>query len=201
MKRLSIIAGLAICLSSVAVAAQPSGPYVGVLGGSVESRQQSTRVILELNEAGEDIVVGSVPMTLKDDRSAYGAVLGWQLNRSLAFETSYLRANTISNTFDDATTTKYRVNAWTATALYTLPLSRRWSAHARLGGIRRMNELAVRYQGITPVTYSGRGDSLLYGAGLGMSLDKLQLRFDLQSAKMHSQRTTVISLGANWHLQ
>lgn len=197
MKRKSIVAGLATCLSLIAISAQATGPYVGVLGGSIETQQRIHAFEYVFNDAGEAILEGRME-SIKEDRSAYGALFGWQLHRNFALETAYLRATTQRETFTDATTWELRQDAWTASALYTLPLSARWSTYARLGGIRRTYDHTVVFQGVTPRKDSAHQDGILYGAGLGMQVKQLNLRFDLQRTNIQSQRTTVMSLGLNW---
>lgn len=200
MNRKSIVALLAICLSSVAASVQAAGPYVGVLGGSIETQQRHPYLVFELNEEGESVLVESGMTSTSEDRSAYGAVFGWQLHRNFALETAYVRATTKRDTLDDATTLEFGAGAWTASALYTLPLSSRWSTYARLGGIRRTSKASIGFQGNAPVTYSGHRDGILFGAGAGLRIKQLNLRFDLQRTTIQSERTTVMSIGANWFL-
>lgn len=200
MHKKPLIGLLALCISSLSVAAQAAGPYVGVLGGSIETTANVPYRTGYVTETGDLIVTESGFRPSKDIRApSYGMLLGWQFHSSFALETSYLRSKADRDRFDDATTVESRVTAWSASALYTLPLTPRWSAHARLGGIRRSHELDMMFQGTTPMGGEGHVKGILYGAGIGMKVDRLHMRFDLQRSKLDSERTTLASLGANWH--
>lgn len=199
MHKKSLISLLTLCVSS-ATATQAAGTYVGVLGGSVETQTKVPYSTGYLTDTGDLIITESGVRVVKDIRApSYGMLLGWEFRSNFALETSYLSSKADRYTLDDATSVKTRVSAWSASALYTLPLTPRWSAHARLGGIRRTNEIDTLYKGTTPISAEGHINGILYGAGIGMKLERLHMRFDLQRSELDPGRTTLASVGMNWY--
>jgi len=199
MNKKPLIVLLTLCVSSVAGVAGAAGPYVGVLGGSIEIETKVPYTTGYFTDTGDLIVTASGVRTYNDTRSpSYGMLLGWQFHSNFALETSYLSSKADRDTYFDATRFKSRVSAWSASALYSLPLTPRWSAHARVGGIRLTHEVDILVQGTTPMGGEGHVKGILYGAGFGMKVDRLHMRFDLQRSKLDAQRTTLTSIGVNW---
>lgn len=177
----TIIVSAALAMSMGAYAQQPTGPYIGGLIGSADT---------SIEVDGD--------YTYKTDLFTWGAVAGWQINQHFAVEAGYLKPNAIRETFGEDTVTG-KLSAWTATALVSMPLSERWSIHARIGGIVATEKYSAVIDGLS-YSYSDDTSEILYGAGIGVIVEGARIRLDYQRADFDYGKVGVISLGVNWFL-
>jgi hypothetical protein len=186
-KTIWIAAAVAAMASGAAAvsAAQPAGPYIGLLAGSTNISREVT----------DDY-------TFKTDKFTWGAVLGWQLHPNLAIEAGYLKPKNITESANDGTNSAQvtaKFSGWTATAVVTWPLSDLWSVHARLGAVRATEKYSATVNGDSG-SFSDDTTEILYGAGVGVMVEGARVRLDYQRAKFNYGKVGILSLGINWFL-
>ena len=128
------IAGLAVLSASVnAQGTQDSGYWYGGL-----SAGQSHNQIVEQTTTNSVLGFSSTPLSLTNERqdTAYKIFGGYQVTPHFGWELGYFNLGKFTYSAVMPTGTfngRYEIDGVNLDAIYTLPLSQRWSASARLG--------------------------------------------------------------------
>lgn len=172
--------------SGAALAQQPTGPYIGLLGGTSDISREVT----------EDY-------THKDDKFTWGASLGWQFTSNLAAEIAYLKPGNLSLTEidgEDVYSVTGKLHGFSANAILSLPFADRWSVHARVGAVRAREKYRASVNDETVGTFSDTTTEVIYGGGIGVIIEGARFRLEYQRAEFEAGKIGLISLGINWFL-
>ncbi|MEO6080637.1 MAG: outer membrane beta-barrel protein [Steroidobacteraceae bacterium] len=178
---------VALVLGSAGVCAQQApGPYIGIAAGSTHISREIT-----------------ADYTYKADRFSWSALAGWNFTPNFGLEVSYLKPNKISETVTDGgdtATVTGNLRAWTLNAVGTYPLNNTWSVHVRGGAVRLKETYDATLNGTFLGTASDSTTEFIYGAGIGVMVEKARLRLDYQRSEFPYGKGSVISLGIIWFL-
>ncbi|MGC4027756.1 MAG: porin family protein [Steroidobacteraceae bacterium] len=167
--------------SAGALAQQPTGPYIGVLGGKAEFK------VSELN--------------YKTDKFSWGLFGGYQFTPYIGAEVAYLQANKVKENLGGSPpiTLGVKTSAYTGSVVGTYPLGDTWSLHGRLGGARTKLKASVT-DGTASEFASDSSTELIYGAGIGAMLDGARIRLEYQHINGDGIKVGLVSLGIVWFL-
>ena len=176
MKKLKLIqmlslAGLGAALS-VSAQAQDSGyPYLGLGVG------QSHSLISEQTSINSAMGFASTPLSLSNERqdTSYKIFGGYQVTPHFGWEVGYFNFGKF--TYAAAMPTgnvngRYEIQGANLDLVYTMPLSQRWSASARVGAQYAETRGTYNGTGLMPVTAANRTDQNTNAkVGLGLQYE------------------------------
>lgn len=177
---------LASVATSAAMAAQPVGPYFGVLAGTTEFSFD-----LPVDDSEDAGRVG-----WNGDRLTWGAFAGWQFIEYLGVEVGFQGVRKFGEKIveEDAEYSRsFKLSNMNVSAIGTLPLGETWSLYGRVGGVR--SQLKDRYVESAPllggeVTYTetvkGKETNLFYGVGIGAVFENARVRLEYTRFKYDS---------------
>ncbi len=163
-------------LASCALAAEPTGGYVGALAGSA-------RISI-------DGVDGS------ENRFTWGLFAGYRFNPYIATELGFYKPRTY--VYDDGTNYLSFSNSTPAVSLLLgTPINEVFSAYARVGAARpRLKVFATN--GVTSVEGTSSSTELLYGAGISVHLGQGSIRAEFSRVNS-DMNANLISVSAVFH--
>lgn len=172
--RKSILAGAvaAICVGS-AGAAEGSGFYVGALAGSTD---------FNFND-----------VDYSKSEFTWGLFTGWQFNKNFAAELGYYKPGSISES-DGTDSAKISTHTIATTLIGSYPFNDKWSVFARVGAAFPKVKVSANFDGGSD-SASDSSTELLYGGGVGLALNRVQLRLEYQRVDSDLMDAGMLSLG------
>jgi opacity protein-like surface antigen len=162
----------AMCVGS-AGAAEESGFYVGALAGLTGFHLSDSNY----------------------NKSAFtwGLFTGWQFNKNFAAELGYYTPGSISESLG-ADSVKISTHTIATTLIGSYPFNDKWSVFARLGAAFPKVKATVNIGGESD-SASDTSTELLYGGGVGLALNRVQLRLEYQRVESDLMDASLLSLG------
>lgn len=143
-----------------------------------EDSQRGMTLGIDAGQAEARDICNNVADCSSDDTAVRGSI-GYQFNRMFALEIGYSSFGTVFEASDNNFSASQDANAWTASAIGTIPIGERFGIYGRIGAARFDNETTGTVQGV-PV--SDDNETKPYG-GLGLKFgltDNFALRAEYQ---------------------
>lgn len=138
---------------------------------------------------------------VKGDGTSWEALAGWEFNKYLAVEASYIYSGNIEDTVSVSGIgdVKLRANtkAITASVIGSLPIGDRFSVFARAGLLHWDSDLKGSVPGFS-ATASADGDDLLYGVGATAMVESALLRLEYRGAQIEDADLSLLTLSIVW---
>jgi len=139
---------------------------------------------------------------LKGSGTAWEIIGGWEINRYLAIEASYIDAGNINDTLsiDGIGDVKLKAdtNALTASVVGSLPLSDRFSVFGRAGLMHWKSKQSVHALGESESLGDFDGDDPIFGVGAAFEIETALVRLEYRIADLDDSDLSLLSLGIVW---
>jgi len=139
---------------------------------------------------------------VKGSGTGWEIIAGWEFNRYLAIEASYLDAGNVNDKvyFDGLGEVKLKAdtNAVTASVIGTLPINAMFGVYGRAGIMHWKSKQSASAFGQSVSLGDFDGDDGIFGVGVAAEIETALLRLEYRIAKLKDSDLSAASLSLVW---
>lgn len=168
-----------------------------VLLSSTAAAQDSQSAIRFGIGAGK-VTIEADDVDLKGNGWGWEVFAGYEFNRYVAVEASYIDAGDVNDHIEEGITAAADTHGYSASVLGTLPVNDVFSVYARAGYLKWKADERLRVDGETVLQYDVDGSDPIFGVGLSTLVDGAFLRLEYRMADLDDTDLSMIGASIVW---